>query len=153
MKKTIGATFAVAALALAACGSDGGGSAGGVQGEAADAAMALAEGEDFEIDEACVNDLASQLSDADAQALVDSGGDDAVLSPEGQATTLQIPSCIDSEALIDLVIAGMAQDGQPFDEACVRENLQDFDLSEIVASGEPTSEMIGALIACFDIGG
>ena len=46
----------------------------------------------------------------------------------------------------------MTEDGQVVDEDCVRTNLQDFDLSEIVASGEPTSEMIGALLECFDLG-
>lgn len=153
MNKSIGATFAVAALVLAACGSDGGGSVGGIQGEAADAAMALADGEDFELDEACVNDLARQLSDADAQAIVDSGGGEADLSPEGEETTLQILGCIDSDALIDQFIVGLTEDGQGVDEACVRENLQDFDLSEIAASGEPTSDIIGALIECFDFGG
>jgi len=159
MNKSIGALFAGATLVLAACGGGdggggGGGSAGGVQGEAAAVAMSLANDEDFDLDEACVNDLASQLSDADAQAIVDAGtAGDADLSPEGETTTLGILGCVDGDALIDQFIAGMTESGQEVDEACVRENLQDFDLAEIAATGEPTSDMIGALIECFDLGG
>jgi len=159
MNKSIGALFAGATLVLAACGGGdggggGGGSAGGIQGQAADIAMSLADGEEFELDEACVNDLASQLSDADAQAIVDTGPDgDPELSPEGETTTLGILGCIDSDALIDQFIVGMTEGGQEVDEACVRENLQDFDLAEIAATGEPSDDMIGALIECFDLGG
>lgn len=155
MKKSISAIFAVAALTLAACGGGDSGSAGGIQGEAADAAMALTEDEDFDLDEACVNEVASQLSDADAQAIVDSGGSgsDVDLSPEGEAITLELLSCIDSDALIDQVIAGMTADGQEVDEDCIRENLQGFDLAELATTGEPSSDMIGALIGCFDLGG
>jgi len=158
MNKSIGALFAGATLVLAACGGgDGGGggsSAGGVQGEAADIAMSLADDEEFDLDEACVNNLASQLSDADAQAIVDAGTDgDPELSPEGETTTLGILGCIDGDALIDQFITGLAQSGQEVDEECVRENLQDFDLAEITATGEPTSDMISALIECIDLGG
>ena len=153
MKKSIGVTVAVAALVLAACGSDGGGGASGVQGEAADAAMAAAAEQDFELDESCVNDLAEQLSDEDAQAIVDAGGGDADLSPEGEALSLQLLGCIDSDALVDQFIAGMTADGQVVDEDCVRENLEDFDLAEVAASGQPSDEMVAALIPCFDLGG
>lgn len=153
MKKSIGATIAVAALVLSACGSDGGSSAGGVQGEAADAAMALAADEDFDLDESCVNDIANQLSDEDAQAIVDSGGDDADLSPEGEALSLQLLNCVDGDALIDEFIAGMTADGQEVDEECVRENLEGFDLAELAATGEPSNDLITALIECFDLGG
>jgi hypothetical protein len=153
MKKSIGATIAVAALVLAACGSDGDGGASGVQGEAADAAMALAADEDFELDESCVNDIAKQLSDEDAQAIVDSGGEDADLSPEGAELSLQLLSCIDGDALVDQFIAGMTADGQDVDEDCVRENLEGYDLAEVATSGQPSDEMIAALIPCFDLGG
>ena len=153
MKKSIGVTVAVAALVLAACGSDGGGGASGVQGEAADAAMAIAADEDFELDESCVNDLAEQLSDEDAQAIVDARSGDAHLSPEGEALSLQLLGCIDGDALVDQFIAGMIADGQVVDEDCVRENLEDFDLAEVAASGQPSDEMVAALIPCFDLGG
>lgn len=157
MKKSIGATIAVAALVLAACGSDSdsgsGSGAGGVQGEAADAALALAADEDFNLDESCVNDIASQLTDDDAQAIVDSGGGDADLSAAGEALSLELLSCIDGDALVDQFIAGMTADGQNVDEECVRENLKGFDLAEVAATGEPSTEMITALIECFDLGG
>jgi len=153
MKKSIGATIAVVALTFAACGSDDGDSASGVQGEAADAALAVAAEEDFELDEACVNDIASQLSDEDAQAIIDSGGDDADLSPEGEALSLDLLSCLDNDALVDQFIAGMTAEGQEVDEDCVRKNLEDFDLTEVVASAEPSSEMVAALIECFETGG
>ena len=153
MKKSFGATIAIAALTLAACGSDGGSGASGVQGEAADAAMALAADEDFELDESCVNDLASQLSDEDAQKIVDSGGGDADLSPEGEELSDQLLGCVDNDALIDQFIVGMTASGQEVDEECVRENLEGFDLAEVAASGEPSNEMVAALIECFDLGG
>jgi len=115
--------------------------------------MSIAEDEGFGLDEACVNEVASQLSDADAQAIIDDPGGNPDLSPEGEATTVQILGCVDGDALIDQFIVGLTEGGQEVDEACVRENLRDFDLAELAASGEPSSDMIGALVECFDLGG
>jgi hypothetical protein len=153
MKKSIGATIAVAALVLAACGSDGGGGASGVQGEAADAAMAAGTDAGFGFDEACVNDLAKQLSDADAQAIVDSGGQNSDLSPEGEALSDDLLGCIDNDDLIDQFIIGLTSSGQAVDEDCVREKLEDVDLSQMADDSDLPDEVVVELIECFDLGG
>ena len=153
MKKSIGATIAAAALVLAACGSDGDSGASGVQGEAADAAMALGAEEDFELDESCVNDLAKQLSDEDAQAIVDSGGGDADLSPEGEALSAQLLSCVDNDVLVDQFIAGLAASGQEVDEDCVREKLEGVDLTQMASDADLPDEVVIELLECFDLGG
>jgi hypothetical protein len=153
MKKSIGATIAVAALVLAACGSDGDGGASGVQGEAADAAMAAGTDAGFGFDEACVNDLAKQLSDADAQAIVDSGGQNSDLSPEGEALSDDLLGCIDNDDLIDQFIIGLTSSGQAVDEDCVREKLEGVDLSQMADDSDLPDEVVVELIECFDLGG
>ena len=153
MKKSIGATIAVAALVLAACGSDGDGGASGVQGEAADAAMAVAAEEGFELDESCVNDLAKQLTDDDAQAIVDSGGQNSDLSPEGEALSDDLISCIDNDALVDQFVAALAASGQEVDEDCVREKLEGVDLSQMADDSDLPDDVVVELIECFDLGG
>jgi len=150
------APLLVGGLLLAACGSDSG-SPSGAQGQAADAAISAAAAEGFELDEGCVNDLAGQLSDDDAQAIADAGPDgDADLSPEGEELSLQLLTCVDSDALVDQFIAGMNESGEAFDEACARERLEDFDIAALVAAGEgaePPDDLIRAMIDCIEIGG
>ena len=150
------AALAVGGLLLAACGSDSGGPSG-AQGEAADAAIAAADEEGFALDEGCVNDLAGQLSDDDAQAIVDGGPDgDAALSPEGEDLSLQLLTCVDGDELVDQFIEGMNESGQAFDEACARERLEDFDIAALVAAGEgaePPDDLIQVMIDCIEIGG
>ena len=150
------AALAVGGLLLAACGSDSGGPSG-AQGEAADAAIAAADEEGFALDEGCVNDLAGQLSDDDAQAIVDAGPDgDAALSPEGEDLSLQLLTCVDGDELVDQFIEGMNESGQAFDEACARERLDDFDIAALVAAGEgaePPDDLIQVMIDCIEIGG
>lgn len=149
------AALAIGGLLLAACGGDDGG-AGGAQGQAADAAMVAAAQEGFTLDEGCVNDIAAQLSDEDAQAIVDAGPDgDADISAEGEALSLELLSCVDSSALVDQFIEGMSESGEDFDEACVRERLEDFDIAELVAEGgeAPPTDLVQAMIECIDLGG
>jgi hypothetical protein len=155
MKKSIVASLAVAVLVLAGCGSDSGG-ASGPQGEAADAAMAAAAEQGMELDEDCVDDLAAQLSDEDAEAIVAAGPDgDADISDEGTAIGVQLLSCADNEDLVDAFIEEMkANTGADFDEACVRESLEGVDMSEM--AGEATTgtpeELVTAVTDCFDLG-
>jgi hypothetical protein len=71
MNKVLVAVFGVS-LALSSCGSDGdggGGDTGGTQAELADLLLAEAEGVGF--DEQCVRDKTDELSDEDAQFLID----------------------------------------------------------------------------------
>ncbi|MEM9515502.1 MAG: hypothetical protein AAGA42_11660 [Actinomycetota bacterium] len=162
MKKKFLAIAAAGGLILAACGDDdgGGGSSSDLssdQQSAADAAIdAAAEGE-LQLDRDCVEEIASQLSDDDAAAIVASGGGgDAELSDEGAALSLDLLNCADNEAIIDTFIDGLEQSGQPFDEGCVREGLEDFDASELAAAGqtgEIPDDLITGLIDCFELGG
>jgi hypothetical protein len=153
---------AVATLALAACGSDDKGSSGNASGgtdlqdQAADAAIEAAAAENFELDENCVRGIASRLSDDDARKIVDAGPEgDADLSTEGEALSLELVRCIDSDTLIDQFIEGMGDGGQDFDEACVREQLEGVDVAELIATSEGSgtpSELVSSLMECFDLG-
>lgn len=141
-------------LLVAACGGgDGGGDSSGAQAQAAQQTIDAAKEAGFDLDEGCVNDIASQLSDDDAQAIIDAGpDDDPDISAAGSALAGQLGGCLGQDDLLDEFIDGMKADGEEFDEACVRENLQDFDLASIAAQGEnaePTRELFAALVDCF----
>ncbi len=173
MKKSIVATLAAGALVFAACGSDSDGSSGsspadssastdsaaegapdGVQGEAAAAFLGAASESGIDADKDCVYELASQLSDEDAQAIVDSApSGDAELSAEGTALTAQLTGCVSSEELVDSYIDTLKESGQPFDEDCVREALDGIDFAELASAAEgdaATEEMLGKVFACFE---
>lgn len=120
MRTRLFGTIAIAALALTSCGggddggSDGGGG-GGAQDQVADMMIDVLneaseiEGVDMTVDEGCIRDKAGQLSDADAQAIVDAG-------PEGD------PEVSDAaDAIADTMIE------------CV--DLGDFDLGELDSDG------------------
>lgn len=155
VKRSFAPIIAVGALALTACGSSDSGSSesGDVQSQAAQQTIDAAKEAGFDLDEGCVNAIADQLSDDDAQAIVDAGPDSAPdVSPAGSALADQLGGCLGQDALLDEFIIGMRADGQAFDEACVRENLEEFDLSSIAAQGEnaaPTNELFAALVDCF----
>lgn len=88
----------VAALGLAAagfaCGGDDGGGAGsGPQAEFANQLIAEANQEGFGIDESCVRRVTSELSDADARALL--ADDDEALTTEGAMQMFALFECID----------------------------------------------------------
>ena len=151
MNKTIISVLAAGTLVLAACNSDDGG-ASGVQGEAAQQAIDQAADEGIELDEGCVNDLANDLSDEDAQAIVDAGPDgDADLSETGEATTAELLDCIDPDALVDLFIQGMLESGEDIDEDCVREALEDIDLTGVINGEDPSTELITAVVECTNL--
>ena len=151
MGKTIMSALAAATLVLAACNSDDGG-ASGVQGEAAQQAIDEAADEGVELDEGCVNDLAKELSDEDAQAIVDAGPDgDADLSDAGEATTAELLNCIDPDALVDLFIEGMLESGEDIDEDCVREALEGIDLTGVINGEDPSTELVTAVVGCTNL--
>jgi hypothetical protein len=153
VKRLFAPVIVVAGLTLAACGGSDGGTSG-AQSEAAQQTIDAAKDAGFDLNKGCVNDIASQLSDDDAQAIVDAGPDgDPDVSTEGSALANQLASCLSQEDLLDEFIIGMKADGQAFDEACVRENLKDFDLRALAAQGNnaaPTDELLAALFECFD---
>jgi len=161
MKRTAAITIAIAGLLLASCGSDsdseGGASetqveaadVGGAQGEAAQAVIDDAAEQGLTLDEECVNDVAAQLSDEDAE-LIAKGADEEV-SAEGDALSVAFFGCFDDDALVDLLLEALAGSGQVFDEDCVREKLEEFDVADIVAASqgaEPPADVVAALVAC-----
>lgn len=172
------AMLAVGALASTACGGDdaaddrnddppdattaetsgdtgaSGGGVAGDRGEAARLAIEAAAADGLELDEACVDELAAQLTDDDARAMVDAGIDgDPALSAEGEALTAQLLTCVDQEALVDLFVDGLEQSGEAFDEACVRENLAEADLGRALDEDEAPRDLLSAVVDCVDLGG
>jgi hypothetical protein len=155
MKKSRFALLPVVVLAIAACGSDDGG-ASLTDDQQAAVEQFLGQEDAAEVfDQDCVEDKAQDLSDEDAKAIAEAGPDGQPdLSPEGLAVTLELASCIDSDALVDQFIIGMEESGQDFDEACVREGLEDFDMGEIAAAGAEGGDipdgLLSSLIDCFE---
>jgi hypothetical protein len=154
MKKSRFAILPVVLLAAAACGGSGGDGLSDDQQAAADQFMSQEDAEAV-FDQDCVEDKAKDLSDDDAKAIAEAGADgDPVLSAEGEAAKLELAGCIDSDALVDEFIAGMAESGQDFDEACVREGLEEFDMAEIAVAGAEGGDipegLLSSLIDCFD---
>ncbi len=159
MKKKFLAIAAAGGLILAACGDDDGGSSSDLSGDqqtAADAAIDAAAEGNIELDRDCVEEIAGQLSDDDAAAIVAADGGDAVLSEEGENLTFELLNCADNDAIIDTFIEGLEESGQPFDEGCVRDGLQDFDINTLAQAGQTgdvPDELITGLIDCFELGG
>jgi hypothetical protein len=152
MKKTLAIGVAVVGLVLTGCGSDGGSDLSGPQAEAAAATLEQAESAGLTLDEECVNGVASQLSDEDAEKVA--SNDDTDLSPEGDALGVELLGCADQEALVDLFIAGMA--GSGIDEDCARDKLADVDIADLVASsegGDPPADVVAAITECAESGG
>jgi len=157
VNRSFAPVIAIAGLVLAACGStdsgSGDGGSGDVQAAAAQQTIDAATEAGFDLDESCVNAITGQLSDDDAQAIVDAGPDgDPDVSPAGLALAGQLGGCLGQGALLDEFIDALTADGQEFDEACVRENLEDFDLGSLAAQGDSaaqTNELFAALADCF----
>ena len=153
MRRTLTIAALTAGLALTACGSDGdsGSDLSEAQAAAAQSAIDGAAEDGIALDESCVNDIAAQLSDEDAELAAAEGDDE--LSPEGEALTVSLLTCADEDALVDLFIQGMSEGGPTLDEDCAREEIQDFDVVEILtAAGEgsdPPQDFIEALTPCF----
>jgi hypothetical protein len=158
MSKTLAIGVAIVGLVLTGCGSDGSSESGGdlsdAQAAAAAATLEDAESGGLVLDEECVNGIASQLSDEDAEKIAGEG--DAELSAEGAALGTELLGCADQESLIDLFIAGIAGSGEAIDEDCARDKLQDVDIAELVASsedGDPPADVIAAIAECAETGG
>jgi hypothetical protein len=126
-------------------GEGDGGDGGENQNEAADIFIEQAEAAGIETDEDCVREKAEKLSDADAQAIVDAGDDGSPqLSPEGEALSIELASCISTEDLIEEVLSSLPEG---IDEDCVREAMEGVDLSNL-AGGETPPEFAAAIGEC-----
>ena len=148
MKSRMFATLSVAALALAACGGGG-----GSQDEVADMVIEDMEAEGMEVDEDCVRDAAGELSDDDAEKILEAGADgEADVSDDAEAAATQLMGCIDMGSLIDDAIDDMvAEMGEDnVDADCIREATADLDLANME---EDSSGLMSAMMECITIGG
>ena len=149
MKSRMLATLSIAALALAACGGDS------KQDEVADMMIEEMEAEGAELDEDCVRDAAGELSDDDAQKILDAGPDgDPDVSDEAQAAARKLVSCIDVSSLvgdmIDDMVAEMGEEN--VDRDCIEEALDGIDLA---AMDDDPGALMGPMMECItiDLGG
>jgi hypothetical protein len=145
--RRITALLATSVLLFAACGDDDDDDAGGVQAEAADEFIDQVRDEDVDPDEECVRTAFTDMSDDDAQAIVDAGSDETPdLSPEAMAiVTEATTSCASSEDLIDSIIENLPEG---IDGDCVRDRLADADFDEMVSSGTMPPEVEEAVTEC-----
>lgn len=161
MKRTSIIATLTLVVVMAACGSDsasdggsdsasdGGSELSEFQSAAAQSAIDAAAQDGVTLDESCVNDVAAQLSEDDAALAAEDP--DAELSAAGEALGLELLSCADPDEIIDLFIASLAESGQQFDEACAREQIEEFGVTELVASADqdgPPAELVQALMEC-----
>ncbi len=147
-----------------ACNDDDGGSGGLTddQQAAVDQLQTASDEEGIVFDEDCLTDKAGELSDEDAAAIVAAGPDgDAQLSAEGEALTLELFSCLDNDAMIDLLISEMEASGEAVDEGCVRDALDGVDLGAMFAASEGGGDLeedpdaaaaMLSLVACMGAG-
>ncbi|RLE23875.1 MAG: hypothetical protein DRJ50_05505 [Actinobacteria bacterium] len=129
-------------MALAACGSDSGGSSSPQDEVAVLFADAMSE-QDVEIDVDCAKEAASDMSDEDAQAIVDAGPEaDADFSPAAGAFAAKAISCVDIDSLIDEMVEVLGED--LVDGDCLKEALKNVDPA-VLDSGD----LPAAAEACF----
>ena len=72
-------------------------------------------------------------------------------SAAGAALSLELLGCVDEDTLVDLFVEALAGSGQDFDEDCVREKLEEFDVADIVAASqgaEPPADVVAAMVSC-----
>lgn len=90
---TLFAAAGLAATGIACGGDDGGGAGGSVQDRAAAFLVQDAAAEGLDIDQACVRGVTAELSNSDAQAILDD--DDEALSMEGAMKLFGLFECFD----------------------------------------------------------
>jgi hypothetical protein len=138
MKRII-SIAALAGLALGACSND--------QGDVADAFIDQAKDQGIEeIDEACVRDLATGLSDDDVKSLEE--GSDRETSPEGTAILgLMLLRCA-STADVIAQIGGALPAG--VDQECVVESMKTMSTDDLLTATE--GPLGAAALACVTSG-
>lgn len=140
MRTRVVGSFGVAVLVLSACGGDD----GGQQGEVADMMLEAADEEGFSLEEDCVRDVAGRLSDDDAEKIVEAGPDgDPELSAEADALADEMFDCVDTDALVDQIVAEMG-DAEGVDADCLKSVLDEQGLAALES---------GAMFECIELGG
>jgi hypothetical protein len=145
--RRITALLATSVLLFAACGDDDDDDAGGVQAEAADEFIDQMKDGDVDPDEECVRTAFADMSDDDAQAIVDAGSDETPdLSPEAMAiVTEATASCASTEDLLDTIIEDLPEG---VDGDCFRDLLADAEFGDIISSGTMPPEVAEAITEC-----
>ena len=130
------------AASIAGCNSDGGaGTAttsaplppGQAQTKLVDLTMQGFADQSIGADRPCILALATKLSDADAQALVDAypSGDPKV-SPSGRAIGDRLLECADRTDLLDTLVTSLLASA-PVAESCLRAILEPLDVTQLAA--------------------
>ncbi len=142
MRTRLISSLAIATLTLAACGGSG-----GQQDEAADMMLAAAADEEgFELDEECVRATAAKLSDDDAKKIVEAGPDgEPQLSAEADELATEMFGCVNTDALVDQMVAEIGDEG--VDADCLKRVLGDVDPATL-AEGPPEE-----IFECIELGG
>jgi len=131
--------LAAATVGVTACGGGGNGS----QDEVADMFIELAESEGIELDRDCVVKTAGELSDADAENIVEAGANgSADVSDDAQAIGIEILSCLDVDSFRDSVLTQFEQEGS-IDIDCLRAELEQLETVE-----EIEDRVIDAAFGC-----
>jgi hypothetical protein len=149
MTSRLSVTISIAALVLAACGGGG-----GAQDDVADMVIEEMEAEGADVDADCVKDATGDLSDDDAQKILDAGpgGNADDLSEDAQAAASKLLGCIGLDSVIDDAIADMQSEmgEENVDADCIREATADLDLENL---DDGNGDMMTAMLECVDIGG
>jgi len=144
MNKRILGLAAVAALAVSACGSDSDSSSDSSEsasgGELQDLIAILfvsqMEAQQITIDLDCAKAAAAEISDGDAQAIVDAGDEAGPdFSDAALAFSERAVECLDIDTLIDQIVEVV---GEEFvDGDCLKDALKDIEPSSLVSGDLP----------------
>jgi len=134
MRSRMVGVVALSVLVIAACG---GGDAS-PQDEVAELFVDVMDDQGIALDEDCVKDVAQDLSDEDAQAMVDAGSDvDADFSPAATQLAARAASCIDIDSLVDQMVDLLGDD--LVDGDCLKDAFEGIDPA-VIDSGEFPAE-------------
>jgi len=137
MRIRLTSTLAVAALVAGCGGGDG------QQGEVADMFIELAEAEGIELDRNCVEEAAGQLSDDDAEKIVEAGTEgSADVSADADAVGEQILGCLDVDSYRESILTQFGTDSS-VDIDCLR-----AELDELETVDEIDEQVIDAAFSC-----
>ena len=132
----------VLAVSVAGCGSDDSAPTattnaplppGQAQGKLVELTLQGFAQQQLGADRECIATLATQLSDADAQALVDAyPSGDPKISPAGRAIGDRLLECVDRNDLLDTLVSSLVASA-PVTESCVRGILEPLDTAQLAA--------------------
>ena len=143
MNKRILGLAAVAALAVSACGSDSDSDSdssesggGDLQDLVATLFVSQMEAQQITIDLDCAKAAAAEISDGDAQAIVDAGDEAGPdFSDAALAFSERAVECLDIDTLIDQIVEVV---GEEFvDGDCLKDALKDIEPSSLVSGDLP----------------